>query len=54
MFYSLWLQRDGNPVFPGHKSVSFLNNNISPKLSSGMNGMCHITGFLFNLRFFFS
>ncbi|XP_075899666.1 tyrosine-protein phosphatase non-receptor type 13 isoform X4 [Nelusetta ayraudi] len=35
---SLKATRDGNPVFPGHKSVSFLNNNISPKLSSGMNG----------------
>ncbi|KAG7241129.1 hypothetical protein INR49_025872 [Caranx melampygus] len=30
--------RDGKPVFPGQKSVSFLNNNISPKVSSGMNG----------------
>ncbi|XP_058472827.1 tyrosine-protein phosphatase non-receptor type 13 isoform X1 [Solea solea] len=30
--------RDGKPVFPTQKSVSFLNNNISPKLSSRMNG----------------
>ncbi|XP_029921102.1 tyrosine-protein phosphatase non-receptor type 13 isoform X2 [Myripristis murdjan] len=30
--------RDGKPVTPGHKSVSFLNNNISPKMSSSMNG----------------
>uniref|UniRef100_A0A3B4UZV0 Tyrosine-protein phosphatase non-receptor type 13 n=1 Tax=Seriola dumerili TaxID=41447 RepID=A0A3B4UZV0_SERDU len=30
--------RDGKPVFPGQKSVSFLNNNISPKVSSSMNG----------------
>ncbi|XP_008324263.1 tyrosine-protein phosphatase non-receptor type 13 isoform X2 [Cynoglossus semilaevis] len=30
--------RDGKPVFPGHKSVSFLNNNISPELSSRING----------------
>uniref|UniRef100_A0A3Q1IRF2 Tyrosine-protein phosphatase non-receptor type 13 n=1 Tax=Anabas testudineus TaxID=64144 RepID=A0A3Q1IRF2_ANATE len=31
--------RDGKPVYPAQKSVSFLNNNISPKLSSSMNGM---------------
>ncbi|XP_067429604.1 tyrosine-protein phosphatase non-receptor type 13 isoform X4 [Thunnus thynnus] len=30
--------RDGKPVFPGQKSVSFLNNNISPKVSSSING----------------
>ncbi|KAM4634950.1 tyrosine-protein phosphatase non-receptor type 13 isoform 3-T4 [Polymixia lowei] len=30
--------RDGKPVFPGQKSVSFLNNNISPKVSTSMNG----------------
>ncbi|XP_027137891.1 tyrosine-protein phosphatase non-receptor type 13 isoform X3 [Larimichthys crocea] len=30
--------RDGKPVSPGQKSVSFLNNNISPKVSSSMNG----------------
>uniref|UniRef100_A0A3B4XBW9 Tyrosine-protein phosphatase non-receptor type 13 n=1 Tax=Seriola lalandi dorsalis TaxID=1841481 RepID=A0A3B4XBW9_SERLL len=30
--------RDGKPVFPGQKSVSFLNNNINPKVSSSMNG----------------
>ncbi|XP_026209432.1 tyrosine-protein phosphatase non-receptor type 13 isoform X2 [Anabas testudineus] len=30
--------RDGKPVYPAQKSVSFLNNNISPKLSSSMNG----------------
>ncbi|KAM3873959.1 tyrosine-protein phosphatase non-receptor type 13 [Diretmus argenteus] len=30
--------RDGKAVFPGQKSVSFLNNNISPEVSSGMNG----------------
>ncbi|XP_040014085.1 tyrosine-protein phosphatase non-receptor type 13 isoform X3 [Xiphias gladius] len=30
--------RDGKPVFPGQKSVSFLNNNITPKVSSSMNG----------------
>lgn len=32
-------QRDGNPVFPGQKNISFLNNNVSSKVSSGMNGM---------------
>ncbi|XP_035523724.1 tyrosine-protein phosphatase non-receptor type 13 isoform X1 [Morone saxatilis] len=30
--------RDGKPVYPGQKSVSFLNNNISPKVSSSING----------------
>ncbi|XP_034080001.1 tyrosine-protein phosphatase non-receptor type 13 isoform X2 [Gymnodraco acuticeps] len=30
--------RDGKPVSPGQKSVSFLNNNVSPKISSSMNG----------------
>ncbi|XP_054468275.1 tyrosine-protein phosphatase non-receptor type 13 isoform X2 [Anoplopoma fimbria] len=30
--------RDGKPVSPGQKSVSFLNNNVSPKVSSSMNG----------------
>ncbi|XP_032395191.1 tyrosine-protein phosphatase non-receptor type 13 isoform X2 [Etheostoma spectabile] len=30
--------RDGKPVSPGQKSVSFLNNNISPNVSSSMNG----------------
>uniref|UniRef100_A0A8D3A1K0 Protein tyrosine phosphatase non-receptor type 13 n=1 Tax=Scophthalmus maximus TaxID=52904 RepID=A0A8D3A1K0_SCOMX len=30
--------RDGKPVYPGQKNVSFLNNNISPKVSSSMNG----------------
>ncbi|XP_030005570.1 tyrosine-protein phosphatase non-receptor type 13 isoform X2 [Sphaeramia orbicularis] len=30
--------RDGKPVSPGQKNVSFLNNNISPKVSSTMNG----------------
>ncbi|XP_029371223.1 tyrosine-protein phosphatase non-receptor type 13 isoform X2 [Echeneis naucrates] len=30
--------RDGKPVFPGQKSVSFLNNNIEPKGSSSING----------------
>ncbi|KAK7896520.1 hypothetical protein WMY93_021845 [Mugilogobius chulae] len=31
--------RDGKPVSPAQKSVSFLNNNINnPKVSSGMNG----------------
>ncbi|XP_050928891.1 LOW QUALITY PROTEIN: tyrosine-protein phosphatase non-receptor type 13 [Lates calcarifer] len=30
--------RDGKPVFPGQKSVSFLNNNIGPKVLSSMNG----------------
>ncbi|XP_068429722.1 tyrosine-protein phosphatase non-receptor type 13 isoform X3 [Clinocottus analis] len=30
--------RDGKPVSPGQKSVSFLNNNVSPKVSSTMNG----------------
>lgn len=29
--------RDGKPVSPGQKNVSFLNNNVSPKVSS-MNG----------------
>uniref|UniRef100_A0A671VAE5 Tyrosine-protein phosphatase non-receptor type 13 n=1 Tax=Sparus aurata TaxID=8175 RepID=A0A671VAE5_SPAAU len=35
---SLKATRDGKPVSPGQKSVSFLNNNISPKVSSSMNG----------------
>ncbi len=35
-------QRDGKPVSSGQKSVSFLNNNISPKVSSSMNGMFQI------------
>ncbi|XP_034565082.1 tyrosine-protein phosphatase non-receptor type 13 isoform X2 [Notolabrus celidotus] len=30
--------RDGRPVFSGQKSVSFLNNNISPNVSSSING----------------
>ncbi|XP_038589327.1 tyrosine-protein phosphatase non-receptor type 13 isoform X2 [Micropterus salmoides] len=30
--------RDGKPVSPAQKSVSFLNNNISPNVSSSMNG----------------
>nr|XP_033502544.1 tyrosine-protein phosphatase non-receptor type 13 isoform X2 [Epinephelus lanceolatus] len=30
--------RDGKPVYPGQKSVTFLNNNISPKISSSING----------------
>ncbi|XP_029300325.1 tyrosine-protein phosphatase non-receptor type 13 isoform X2 [Cottoperca gobio] len=30
--------RDGKPVSPEQKSVSFLNNNVSPKVSSSMNG----------------
>ncbi|XP_026152952.1 tyrosine-protein phosphatase non-receptor type 13 isoform X2 [Mastacembelus armatus] len=30
--------RDGKPVFPGQKSVSFLNNNIGTEVSSSMNG----------------
>ncbi|XP_074474220.1 tyrosine-protein phosphatase non-receptor type 13 isoform X2 [Sebastes fasciatus] len=30
--------RDGKPVSPGQKSVSFLNNNVSSKVSSSMNG----------------
>ncbi|XP_070780338.1 tyrosine-protein phosphatase non-receptor type 13 isoform X2 [Enoplosus armatus] len=30
--------RDGKPVSPGQKSVSFLNNNISLNISSSMNG----------------
>ncbi|XP_049909066.1 tyrosine-protein phosphatase non-receptor type 13 isoform X1 [Epinephelus moara] len=30
--------RDGKPVYPGQKSVTFLNNNISPKVSSSING----------------
>ncbi|KAM3599920.1 uncharacterized protein V6R79_013813 [Siganus canaliculatus] len=35
---SLKATRDGKPVSPGQKSVSFLNNNISPKVSSSING----------------
>lgn len=38
LLFSL-VQRDGKPVFPGQKSVSFLNNNISPTVSSSINGM---------------
>ncbi|XP_059213928.1 tyrosine-protein phosphatase non-receptor type 13 [Centropristis striata] len=30
--------RDGKPVSPGQKRVSFLNNNTGPKVSSSMNG----------------
>ncbi|KAM9841573.1 tyrosine-protein phosphatase non-receptor type 13 [Aulostomus maculatus] len=30
--------RDGKPVSPAQKNVSFLNNNISPNISSGING----------------
>uniref|UniRef100_UPI0037E90D58 tyrosine-protein phosphatase non-receptor type 13 n=1 Tax=Semicossyphus pulcher TaxID=241346 RepID=UPI0037E90D58 len=30
--------RDGKPVSPEQKSVSFLNNNISPNVSSSING----------------
>uniref|UniRef100_A0A6Q2YTQ8 Tyrosine-protein phosphatase non-receptor type 20 n=1 Tax=Esox lucius TaxID=8010 RepID=A0A6Q2YTQ8_ESOLU len=30
--------RDGKPVYPGQKSISFLNNNINPKVSTSMNG----------------
>ncbi|XP_056146193.1 tyrosine-protein phosphatase non-receptor type 13 isoform X1 [Lampris incognitus] len=30
--------RDGKPVYPGQRSVSFLNNNVSPKVSASMNG----------------
>ncbi|XP_042364711.1 tyrosine-protein phosphatase non-receptor type 13 isoform X3 [Plectropomus leopardus] len=30
--------RDGKPVSSGQKSVSFLNNNVSPKVSSSLNG----------------
>lgn len=43
-FFLLFLltQRDGRPVYPGQKSVSFLNNNIGPKVSSSINGTCHI------------
>uniref|UniRef100_A0A3P8TL35 Tyrosine-protein phosphatase non-receptor type 13 n=1 Tax=Amphiprion percula TaxID=161767 RepID=A0A3P8TL35_AMPPE len=33
--------RDGKPVYPEQRSVSFLNNNISPKASSSLNGMFH-------------
>nr|XP_046232099.1 tyrosine-protein phosphatase non-receptor type 13 isoform X2 [Scatophagus argus] len=35
---SIKATRDGKPVAPGQKSVSFLNNNISPKVSSSING----------------
>lgn len=34
-------QRDGKPV-SGQRSVSFLNNNLSPNISSSMNGIFHI------------
>uniref|UniRef100_A0A3B5B3R5 Tyrosine-protein phosphatase non-receptor type 13 n=1 Tax=Stegastes partitus TaxID=144197 RepID=A0A3B5B3R5_9TELE len=34
--------RDGKPVYPEQKSVSFLNNNISPKVSSSLNGLFYI------------
>ncbi|KAK5852166.1 hypothetical protein PBY51_023658 [Eleginops maclovinus] len=30
--------RDGKPVSPDQKSVSFLNNNVGPEISSSMNG----------------
>ncbi|XP_028318120.1 tyrosine-protein phosphatase non-receptor type 13 isoform X2 [Gouania willdenowi] len=30
--------RDGKPVFPQQRSVSFLNNNVGPKVSSSVNG----------------
>ncbi|XP_029940639.1 tyrosine-protein phosphatase non-receptor type 13 isoform X2 [Salarias fasciatus] len=30
--------RDGKPVFPEQRCVSFLNNNISPNVSSNVNG----------------
>uniref|UniRef100_A0A6Q2WWW7 Tyrosine-protein phosphatase non-receptor type 13 n=1 Tax=Esox lucius TaxID=8010 RepID=A0A6Q2WWW7_ESOLU len=33
--------RDGKPVYPGQKSISFLNNNINPKVSTSMNGYLH-------------
>ncbi|XP_055720543.1 tyrosine-protein phosphatase non-receptor type 13 isoform X4 [Salvelinus fontinalis] len=29
--------RDGKPVSPGQKSISFLNNNISPEVSTSLN-----------------
>ncbi|XP_064833391.1 tyrosine-protein phosphatase non-receptor type 13 isoform X2 [Oncorhynchus masou masou] len=29
--------RDGKPVSPGQKSISFLNNNVSPEVSTGLN-----------------
>ncbi|XP_052314523.1 tyrosine-protein phosphatase non-receptor type 13 isoform X2 [Oncorhynchus keta] len=29
--------RDGKPVSPGQKSISFLNNNVSPEVSSSLN-----------------
>uniref|UniRef100_A0A672HGG0 Tyrosine-protein phosphatase non-receptor type 13 n=1 Tax=Salarias fasciatus TaxID=181472 RepID=A0A672HGG0_SALFA len=31
--------RDGKPVFPEQRCVSFLNNNISPNVSSNVNGL---------------
>uniref|UniRef100_A0A8C7I001 Tyrosine-protein phosphatase non-receptor type 20 n=1 Tax=Oncorhynchus kisutch TaxID=8019 RepID=A0A8C7I001_ONCKI len=30
--------RDGKPVSPGQKSISFLNNNVSPEVSTSLNG----------------
>ncbi|KAM8871469.1 tyrosine-protein phosphatase non-receptor type 13 isoform 1-T1 [Synchiropus picturatus] len=30
--------RDGQPVFPGQKSVSFLNNNLGPEVTASING----------------
>ncbi|XP_064863695.1 tyrosine-protein phosphatase non-receptor type 13 isoform X4 [Oncorhynchus nerka] len=29
--------RDGKPVSPGQKSISFLNNNVSPEVSTSLN-----------------
>ncbi|XP_055009730.1 tyrosine-protein phosphatase non-receptor type 13 isoform X3 [Boleophthalmus pectinirostris] len=34
--------RDGKPVSPAQKSIPFLNNNISPKVSSGVNGFLKV------------
>ncbi|XP_055087486.1 tyrosine-protein phosphatase non-receptor type 13 isoform X4 [Periophthalmus magnuspinnatus] len=39
---SIKATRDGKPVSPAAKSVSFLNNNISPKVSSGVNGFLKV------------
>lgn len=36
IFFCFLSERDGKPVYPAQKSVSFLNNN---KVSSTMNGM---------------
>ncbi|KAJ7986804.1 hypothetical protein DPEC_G00332180 [Dallia pectoralis] len=33
--------RDGKPVYPGQRSISFLNNNVNPKVSTSMNGYIH-------------